>query len=105
MEKFYKLILIFVIGIFLLLFFSSSNGYYEYELNKKTNLTQDAILRFEEDIKNGKEIDINEYVVNDNKDYSNKFTKSGLKLSTNINKIFSESVKLLFESIGNFVDE
>ena len=105
MNKFIKVLLLFIVIIFLVMFFTSSSGYYEYELNKKTNLTQEAIERFEQDVKEGKEIDINNYLVNEKKDYNNKFSNAGLTLSNNIKKIFSEGVKFIFDSIGNLVDE
>lgn len=105
MNNIVKFLCISIVIIFLVMFFTSSSGYYEYELNKKSNLTQEAIIRFEQDVKAGKEIDINDYLVQDNKDYSNKFSKAGLTLSNNIKKIFSEGVKLIFDSIGNLVDE
>ena len=105
MNNFVKVFLLMFLIIFLVMYFSSGNGYYQYELNKKTNLTEEAIKRFEQDVKDGKEIDINDYLVNEKKDYSNNFSRAGLNLSNNIKKIFSEGVKLLFDSIGNLVDE
>ena len=105
MDKVIKLLAFAIVIIFLVMFFSSSGGYYEYELNKKTNLTKESIERFEQDVKNGKEIDINDYLVEDNKDYSNMFSKTGSKISNKIGEIFSEGVKLIFNTIGNFVDE
>ena len=105
MNNIIKLTILATVLIFLIMFFTSSSGYYEYELNKKTNLTNDAILKFEQDIKDGKEIDINNYVVQDNKDYSNKFSNAGISLSNKIKKIFSEGVKFIFNSIGDMVDE
>lgn len=95
--------LIFII-VFLIMFYSSSGSYYEYELNKKTNLTNDAILKFEQDIKDGKEIDINNYLVKENKDYSNKFSNAGMNLSNNIKRIFDEGFKFIFNSIGSIVE-
>ena len=105
MNNIFKITILATILIFLIMFFTSSSGYYEYELNKKTNLTNDAILKFEQDIKDGKEIDINNYIVQDNKDYSNKFSNAGISLSNKIKKIFSEGVKFIFNSIGDVVDE
>lgn len=105
MNKFIKLIVLSMLIIFLVMFFSSSGGYYEYELNKRSTLTQEAIDRFEQDVKEGKEVDVNEYLVEDKKDYSNKFSKAGLDLSKKIGQLFSEGVKLIFNSVGNFVNE
>ena len=105
MNNIFKIVIVIILFVFFALFFSFSSDYYEYELNKKTNLTSDAILKFEQDIKNGKEIDINNYIVEENKDYSNNFSNAGLKLSNKIKKIFSEGVKFIFKSIGDMVDE
>lgn len=105
MDKIIKFSLLALVLVFLILFFSSSGGYYEYELNKKSNLTEEAIKKFEQDVRDGKEIDINDYVVKEKKDYSNTFSKLGLKLSSKIGTIFKEGVKLIFNSVGNLVDE
>lgn len=105
MDKIVKLLVLVIIVVFLVMFFSSSSGYYEYELNKKSNLTQESIDKFEQDVKNGKEIDINDYLVQDNKDYSNSFSEVGLKISNKIGKFFSEGVKLIFNSIGSIMNE
>ena len=57
-------------GIFLILLFTfttlyiaSYNGYYEYSNNKKVTLTNEKIKEFEEDVKNGKKIDLENYIV------------------------------------------
>lgn len=105
MNNIFKFVIVIILFVFFAMFFSSSSGYYEYELNKKTNLTNDAIIKFEQDIKDGKEIDINNYLVEENKDYSNSFSNAGLKLSNKIKKIFSEGVKFIFNSIGDMVNE
>lgn len=105
MNNIIKLFILVILFAFFAMFFSSSSGYYEYELNKKTNLTNDAIIKFEQDIKEGKEIDIDNYIVKENKDYSNSFSNAGLKLSNKIKKIFSEGVKFIFNSIGDMVNE
>lgn len=105
MDKIIKLFVIVLIVGFLIMFFSSSSGYYEYELNKKSNLTQESILKFEQDVKDGKEIDINDYLVEDKKDYSNSFSNIGLNISNKIGTLFSKGVKFIFNSIDNVIDE
>ncbi len=100
--KFMGLILVIV---FFVMFFSSSSGYYEYELNKKSNLTKEAIERFEQDVKDGKNIDVEDYLVKDNKDYNNTFSKAGLNLSNKIGRAFQEGVKLIFKSVGKLIDD
>lgn len=105
MNKIVKISFLVLIIIFLVMFFSSSSGYYEYELNKKSNLTKEAIERFEKDVKEGKEIDVEDYLVKDKKDYSNNFSRIGLVLSNKIGKTFEEGVKLIFKSVGKLIDD
>lgn len=66
--------------IFIILYISKEAGYYEYKSYQKTILTEEAIKRFEKDISEGKDVNINEYVEVEYKDYSNKFTVLGSKL-------------------------
>lgn len=93
-----------LIIVFFIMFYTSGGGYYEYELNKKTILTNEAILKFEQDIKDGKEIDVSDYLITENNDYSNKFSNFGIKVSNNIGKVFSEGVKFIFDSLGHYVN-
>ena len=59
----FKFVFIILILVFLFLIVASQSGYYEYELSRKTKLTDEAIDKFENDVKEGKNIDINNYSV------------------------------------------
>ena len=67
--------------IFMGLYISSESGFYEAKLSNKVALTDKAIKEFENDVIEGKTVDVNTYINNKNVDYSNKFTSSGEKLS------------------------
>ena len=108
MEKKYKVFkwtFLFFLVIFLTLYFSQLTGYYEFKNYQKMSLTQDQIAQFEQDIKDGKQVDIKDYVVNTDKDYQNKFSKTGLKLSTGISDLVKNSVAKIFGTIAGFVTE
>lgn len=108
MEKKYKVFkwtFLFFLVIFLTLYFSQLTGYYEFKNYQKMSLTQDQIAQFEQDIKDGKQVDIKDYVVNTDKDYQNKFSKTGLKLSTGISDLVKNSVAKIFGTIAGFVAE
>ena len=108
MEKKYKVFkwtFLFFLVIFLTLYFSQLTGYYEFKNYQKMSLTQDQIAQFEPDIKDGKQVDIKDYVVNTDKDYQNKFSKTGLKLSTGISDLVKNSVAKIFGTIAGFVTE
>lgn len=85
---------------FLVLYFAQAGGYYEELNNKKSSLTEDKIKQFEKDVKMGKEIKVENYVVNIRKDYSNKVSSFGLFTS----KVFSESFKWGMTGFFNAID-
>ena len=97
---------IFIAFIFLSFFMTvilSMSGYYQTELQKKMILTNEAIETFEKDVKDGKEIDINNYVEINKKNYDNNFTKTGKYVSKKIEKIIStfinQTLKIILKSI------
>ena len=67
------------------LYISSISGFYEAKLSNKVALTDEAIKEFENDVIEGKTIDVNTYITNKNVDYSNKFTESGEKFKRSRN--------------------
>ena len=82
-----------ILGILFLIYISlniaMSAGYYEAKLNEKTTLTEESIKQFENDIKEGKEVDINDYVVEKNRDFT---TKTGVFLSSLVEDFMSEGI-------------
>lgn len=88
------------IGLVLLFFFFFFVGdiIYKNRLTTKTILTEEQIKKFEEDVKNGVNIDINDYVVRD-KDYQNNVTRVNDTISSLINKTFKQIFKYLLKSI------
>ena len=90
---------------FLTLYFSQMTGYYEYQNYQKMTMTKEQIERFEQDIKEGKEVDITNYVVNTTKDYKNTFSKTGTSLSRAISGGVRNSVLKLFGLLAKYVKE
>ena len=99
-EKILKTIFIFLFIIFITIYISQSTGYYEYELHKKTELTNEQIEKFETDIKDGKNVELEDYMEDITKDYSNGFSKMG----TNFSKTASKYIKKGIEEIFNFIE-
>lgn len=85
--------------IFICILSASTSGYYEYTNSKKTEFTESKIKEFEKDIENGKNININNYIKNNNKDYSNKITRLGDSISdfifNSVNFVLKGSFKLI----------
>ena len=100
MNKTIKIIGIVLFVMFLSVYFSRYNtNYYE----NRNALTEEAIVKFEQDIKEGKDISINTYL-KEEKDYNNKASTIGLKLSQGIEIGFKKSLKLLFKCMEGLVE-
>ena len=65
-----KVLFLVLFLIFLTIYFSQSGGYYEFELHKKTVFTEEKIKQFEKDVADGKDVSIEDYLVNEKKNYS-----------------------------------
>ena len=90
---------------FLVVYFSELTGYYEYQNYKKAELTKEQIKEFESDVKEGKNVDINNYLVIDNKKYNNSLSKLTSKLSNGISNIVFSGVENTFKFLSRLIDE
>lgn len=90
---------------FLVLYFASMNGYYADLNNKKSSLTLEKIYEFEKDVREGKPIKVENYVINIKKDYGNKVSDFGLFTSKIIAKSFKWGMNNIFGGIDKMVNE
>ena len=104
-KKIFHLFIWFLFLSFLVLYFAQANGYYEDLNNKKASLTEEKIKEFEKDVKNGKEIKVENYIVNIKKDYSNKVSDFGLFTSKAFAKYFKIGMNAIFGSVDKMVNE
>lgn len=102
MKKIYITLLIFFI-VFLFIFISSTSGYYEYSNNKKTVFTEDKIKQFEKDVAEGKNVNINDYLKTESKDYTNNITNMGDWLSEFINSSVNFVLKGGFKIVEKMI--
>ena len=93
-----KAIIIIIFLLFLFFYFFGDN-IYQSELTEKKDLTIEQIKKFENDVKNGVEIDINDYVVKD-KHYDNNITK----LNSNISNFIELGFKKIFQYLIKGID-
>ena len=101
-KVFWKSFLVLLIG-FTAIYVSEATGYYEFEQHNKKVLTEQKIKQFEEDVANGKNIDINDYVVNNKQNYETKLSKLGDKMSTSVKKIIVEGLNNTFDFFNNIL--
>ncbi len=92
---------VFLFLAFTVLYLSEGAGYFECEQHRNMVLTNDKIKEFEEDVKNGKNIDIENYVETKAKDYSNSVSNFGLDLSDFVNDVVTEGLNSFFKFLGD----
>lgn len=92
-----------IILIFLFSYFIEYSGYYEYNLQSRKNLTEEQIKKFEDDVKNGKEIDLNSYLEKTTIDYSNSLTRSTSQANLKLNEYLKKFLTGGFDILGKFI--
>lgn len=100
-EKIFNKTLFFLFLVYLTIFIFAQNNYYDYEAHKRVELTNEEIEKFEYDIKNGNNIDINDYVSKTKDDYSNKLSN----ISSNFSETTSKYVKSMIKGIIKIIDK
>ena len=89
---------------FLTFYISLQSGYYEYSSRRKMTFTKEQMERFEADVKSGNKVDINDYLVNTDKDYQNRISRFTLGISNNISKYMKRGINIVFSKIGNAIE-
>lgn len=102
-EKIAKTIFITLVIAFFSLLFAEASGYYQTKTRKVNVLTEEQIKMFEEDIKNNKDIDIEQYLTVTNKDYSTDLSKDLYSFSLKLEKVVDKSIKFIFKNAYNAV--
>ena len=100
----FKIIFIILFLIFITIYFSQSAGYYDFELHKKSILTKEKMEQFEKDVAEGKDVRLENYLVDTRQDYSNKASNLGYFLSKNIGKYVKDGVENTFKMINKLVE-
>lgn len=86
---------------FLALYIIGLTGYFDYKQYEKMTITKEKMEIFEQDVKEGKEVDIKNYMSDEEYDYNNTVSRLGMDLSNNIEKY----TKLVLGSIFKAFDE
>ncbi len=89
--------------LFLCLYIGQAQGYYEITSYQKKVLTEDAIERFEKDVKEGKLVEAKNYL-EEEKVYSNSLNKMGMTASNTIEKIFNKTMSYIFKEVNKAVN-
>lgn len=100
----FKIIVIILFITFITLYFSQATGYYEYSQYQKVVFTNEQIKKFEEDVNSGKKVDIENYLDNKTKDYSNNVSSLGYNISSGISKAVKGGLNSVFKYLSKTID-
>lgn len=94
-----RIFIIFLIS-FSVLYASEASGYYEFEQHKRVELTEEKIKQFETDVKEGKNINITDYISEKDISYENGASTIGITLSNQIGNIVQNGLDATFNFLG-----
>lgn len=103
--KVFRICLTITFVTFLTMYGANKYGYFEYRKNQQVVLTEEQIRKFEQDVRDGKEIDMETYLISTNKNYQTKLSKTGLSISNGISNTVKNGVESFFEAINKMVTE
>lgn len=104
-EKIGKFIFMILFIMYLTLYFGGTKGYYEYQLHQKTSLTEEQIKKFEEDVKSGQKVDLEDYITKEKVDFNNKLANAGKKISYTLSDTLSVILTKFFNFLASFITE
>ena len=99
-----KFIFISLFVFFLIIYFSGSGTYYENQLHKRTLFTEEQIKKFEQDVADGKNVSVEDYINEPVKNYGNKTSSAGLFLSKGISNYIKKGLEKTFKMISKFIE-
>lgn len=89
--------------VFICLYVAIESGYYESKIAKKTAMTEESIKQFEQDIKDNKPIDLNDYTFETQKDYGNNTTDAAIFIGGKVEKFMSSGINDIFNILKSLV--
>ena len=95
-----KYIIMFLFIVYVSLYVLNKTGYYDGSVRRKMEITSEQIEVFEKDVANGVEIDINNYVKNLDKDYTNRTSKIGYAISSNIDQFLNKGIRRIVKVLS-----
>ena len=89
---------------FLIVYLGGLSGFYEYEQYRRRVLTEEQILAFEEDIREGREIDLTDYITPINRDYHNRISSGGLAISNKLEQTVKTGINVTFRTLSRYIN-
>ena len=104
-NRIFKLVMTILVIIYMGLFIANTTGYYSFSLRNRKELTDEQIKKFEEDVKNGVEIDLNEYLSMETISYQNNISSLGYNMSSMLESLIKTGVYKIFDFFSDLVEK
>ena len=101
--RLFRISFITLLVIFLGLFIANNTGYYSFSAINRKQLTEEQIKKFEEDVKNGVDIDINNYLEENIISYKNNISSLGYNISNITSDLIKEGIYKIFNLFGDLI--
>ena len=101
--NYFLIILILFFVAYISLYILNISGYYDGSIRRKVEFTNEQIVQFEEDVKNGETVDINDYLKNQNKNYTNSASRLGYSISTSVDSFLNEGIKSVIKILSKIL--
>ncbi len=102
-KKIFNTVLFCLFVLFVSLYIASEAGYYEYQNKEQVKFTEEKMKEFEEDVKNGKKVDLKDYLTTTEKNYANKVTELGVTLSDFVNNGIIKGLEKTFKLVEKMI--
>jgi hypothetical protein len=99
-NNYFFIILGMLFVIFVSYIIAYNSGYYEMSNLRRAKITEEKKEEFENDVKNGENVEIKDYISDDYIDYSSAMSKVGSSLSNSINKFVESGLSDFFNTLG-----
>lgn len=104
-NRFFLFLFLSFVVFFTILLVAESQGYYKNRNEKAKIMTDEEILRFEEDIASGRDIDVSDYILYEDKDYSNKISSNVYKASLKLESVVDGIIRFIFSGTSKMVSD
>ena len=104
-NQFFKVLFIFLFIAYITIYTADKSGYMDFQNYKKMSLTKEKIKEFEQDVKNGKRVDLTKYTDNKARSYSNKISNAGYNISNGVSSLVNKGVVGFFDTIARLAEE
>lgn len=99
----FKIVICLFFIAYISLYILNLSGYYDGSIRRKVELTEEQIRQFEEDVANGENVEITDYLEGQNKDYTNNASRLGYTISKNIDSFLNKGIKDIIDVIGKIL--